>query len=347
MSDSEQDDDVQVLGESSNSIKCEICGKNLQNLTTELRQKHYDTSHAEEADSTPSITADTRNLLLRPILKRKWNGFSENDAFWHPSEATDPPPNFTPGTYDYNVRFSLPRTPSGLIPLLKKALIKAHEKGNVQKAYLCCPNAVHVAIEPWDRKWGCGYRNFEMACASLMEDPRQPAYFALLDSPLPPSVEGLQRWLESAWKADIYAAMTSRGIPVNLVDFDFAKGGSSPLIKWILEYFTQDPPKQATVNDALRSASPIVVTERLPIILQHEGHSRTVVGYERLDKGPINLFMFDPSKYDYLLPAIGALKIILTNKKKKYQILYFPMTDPLTEEERLLRREVTSLKMTN
>ena len=105
---------------------------------------------------TPSITADTRNLLLRPILKRKWNGFSENDAFWHPSEATDPPPNFTPGTYDYNVGFSLPRTPSGLIPLLKKALIKAHEKGNVQKAYLCCPNAVHVAIEPWDRKWGCG-----------------------------------------------------------------------------------------------------------------------------------------------------------------------------------------------
>ena len=66
------------------------------------------------------------------------------------------------------------------------------------------------------------------------------------------------------------------------------------------------------MNDALRSASPIVVTERLPIILQHEGHSRTVVGYERLDKGPINLFMFDPSKYDCLLPAIGALKTILT-----------------------------------
>lgn len=40
-----------------------------------------------------------------------------------------------------------------------------------------------------------------MACIPLMEDQRQPLYFPLIDSPTPPSVEGLQRWLEKAWEA--------------------------------------------------------------------------------------------------------------------------------------------------
>lgn len=104
---------------------------------------------------TPSITAETRNLSLKPLSapKRKRN---DRDTFWHPSEATDPPTNFTPGTSYSSSDIYLPYITSGLIPLLKKALIRAHEKGYVQKAYLCCPRAVHVAIEGWDRKWGCG-----------------------------------------------------------------------------------------------------------------------------------------------------------------------------------------------
>lgn len=109
----------------------------------------------------------------------------------------------------------------------------------------------------------------------------------------------------------------------NLVDFDLQKRGQTysqvsaltqmnilvlgpeRLIQWIVDYFTQDPPKQSTVNDALRAASPVVVTDKLPIILQHNGHSRSVVGYERLQNGSINLFMFDPSRYACSCPAIA------------------------------------------
>jgi hypothetical protein len=45
------------------------------------------------------------------------------------------------------------------------------------------------------------YRNFEMACTALMDQPFQPLYFPLLDSPIPPSVRNLQKTIEEAWKA--------------------------------------------------------------------------------------------------------------------------------------------------
>jgi hypothetical protein len=43
------------------------------------------------------------------------------------------------------------------------------------------------------------YRNYEMACAALMDQTEQPLYFPLLDSPIPPGVRNLQRWVEAAW----------------------------------------------------------------------------------------------------------------------------------------------------
>lgn len=49
-------------------------------------------------------------------------------------------------------------------------------------------------------------------------------------------------------------------------------------------------------NDALRGASPVTCTDRIPIILQHQGHSRTIIGYEVSKTGLVNLLMFDPAK---------------------------------------------------
>jgi hypothetical protein len=68
------------------------------------------------------------------------------------------------------------------------------------------------------------------------------------------------------------------------------------VIDWIVKYFSPaDNGKQATIDDALRGASPVLSTTRMPIILQHKGHSRTIVGYEMTKKGNIHLLMFDPS----------------------------------------------------
>ena len=75
--------------------------------------------------------------------------------------------------------------------------------------------------------------------------------------------------------------------------------GVDPLLQWIYNYFSGGDPqsKTTTVGEALRGARAVIVTDKLPIILQHEGHSRTIVGCERVRNGEINLLTFDPAKY--------------------------------------------------
>jgi hypothetical protein len=37
-----------------------------------------------------------------------------------------------------------------------------------------------------------------------------------------------------------------------------------------------------------------MVTDKMPLILQHNGHSRTIVGYEVSKSGAVTLLAFDP-----------------------------------------------------
>ncbi|CDO70753.1 hypothetical protein BN946_scf184798.g68 [Trametes cinnabarina] len=306
-------------------------------MTPEERQLHYDVHFSEQSEgcTTGEIKESTpkspTKISFKPISKSRFKPISSTrtsielqNLFWHASLSSDPPPNFSPGA---NVSPSgyfslLTLRGAGLVPVLKKALSRSHEKGITQKAWLAFEQAVHIQYEPWDLSWGCGYRNYLMACAALMDQQRQPLYFPLLDSPLPPGVRNLQLTLEEAWKhgydeegaqqfnyrivgtrewigtADIYVAFTYRGIPAQLVDFSDLRGGVEPLLQWIYNYFAAgDPqPKSTTVGEALRGAQAVTVTDKLPIILQHQGHSRTIVGCERVKNGAINLLTFDPSR---------------------------------------------------
>ncbi|GJE86956.1 peptidase family C78-domain-containing protein [Phanerochaete sordida] len=434
-------DDVEFLYERRNSFSCQMCGKDLTILGEQQRTAHYDAHFSNKAEG-PSSTAQKSKLSpLKPKdnSKRKRKVSASEDKFWHTGQDDTPPPNFTPG----------------LIPLLKKALMKAHAKGAVEKAYLCSDVAVHIGTESFDRGWGCGYRNFLMASAALMSQQSQPLYFPLLDAPIHPGVRNLQEWIEDAWTqgfdeegrsqlkklakttkwigtAELYVAFTSRGVPANLVDFVLHDRDMEPIIRWIVDYFTQDAPKSTNVNDALKAASPVVITNKMPIVLQHSGHSRTVVGYERLGS-KIQLLMFDPSRgvpqeirraalalrdgstaaspapqkhhlspktffrqvlrphasngsssrgdegqakrlragnddvividSDDELPepnrhaepkaeivdltkVLKSFRVASSSlKKDKYQILYFPMTAPLTDSERAQRKVVTSKKI--
>ncbi|KAJ6500449.1 peptidase family C78-domain-containing protein [Mycena sanguinolenta] len=250
---------------------------------------------------------------------KDWVGPKDKDKFWYPARTSPPPQNFTPG----------------LIPLLKTHLNKSHTGGHTRRAVLCYDRAVLITREAWDASWGCGYRNFMMACTALMDQQSQPMYFPLLDHPIPPGVRNLQQWLESAWSdgfdpegakelrpivgskkwigtSDVQVAFTSRGIPSKLVDFDLKKNARGRFLPvalfsyWVVEYFSQpqgmvdsnsviqNQPK--TAYDVLRGAAPVMVTSRMPLILQHEGHSRTIVGYEVTKTGLVNLLIFDPSK---------------------------------------------------
>ena len=113
---------------------------------------------------------------------------------------------------------------------------------------------------------------------------------------------GTSKWIGTA---ELHVAFLSRGIPSRLVDFPNVSPGAEAVVNWIENYFSSSLPRGAhsmkarvktTVDEALRGASPVTVTDRMPIVLQHEGHSRTIVGYERLKDGTINLLCFDPAR---------------------------------------------------
>ncbi|RDX48285.1 DUF1671-domain-containing protein [Lentinus brumalis] len=472
------DDEIEFVAHNHpNKFLCQLCSLDLTQMSARQRGRHYEEHLSDEPQTSggskggyrpPATSFSAKSpskSSWKPVSKAGFKALSfpsrnmtneEKNVFWHALQTTEPPHNFSPG----------------LIPVLKKALTRSHDRGPTERAWLCFEQAVHVQGEPWDRTWGCGYRNYLMACAALMDQQRQPLYFPLLDAPVPPGIRNFQILLERAWRdgydeegafqlgrelldtpkwigtADIYVAFTYRGISAQLVDFELSSG-VEPLLQWILDYFSGgDPqPKSLTVGDALRGARPVIVTDKLPIILQHSGHSRTIVGCERVKGGGLNLLTFDPAKriplsirqaglqhhnintarvghpsspsksakvLHHVLHPVETMRshkrkspdvqagsskrkrigrepddedvIVITDdeevparrpgggsappqrnqpddlnpsdvlkvfridgkslkKKKKYQILYFPLEEPLSEHEKRNRREVTSLKV--
>ncbi|TFK25036.1 hypothetical protein FA15DRAFT_591235, partial [Coprinopsis marcescibilis] len=284
-------------------VICAICSQDLYQLSVDHRQAHYDRHFGEELSSPnspgPSKPKSRRFSPNKLFSSAKWQ-LKENDVFWYPTKRQRIPKNFVPG----------------LIPVLKRALLKSHARGETRKAALCYDQAVLIRQEKWDMGWGCGYRNFLMACACLMVQPFQPMYFPLLDSPTTPSIRNLQTWIEDAWgkgfdregqkqlktlvgtrrwigTADLYVAFSSRGIPSQL--FDFTDVSNAQIVMdWIVNYFTpQVPGTLKNAFEELKSATPVTCTEKMPLILQHAGHSRTIVGYEITKQGIVNLLQFE------------------------------------------------------
>jgi Peptidase family C78 len=74
----------------------------------------------------------------------------------------------------------------------------------------------------------------------------------------------------------------------------------TPLLDWIKQYFdTQTHP--TSVQERWRAATPVVISDRMPLILQHQGHSRTIIGYEISKDGSTTLLTFDPAMYVFTL----------------------------------------------
>ncbi|KAJ6606550.1 peptidase family C78-domain-containing protein [Mycena vulgaris] len=359
------------------SVQCQLCSANLDHLSVSQREQHYDKHFNDEpkapSSSKPFTSASSSSKLpdsdsVPKCIWKDWRHHKGQDQFWYPAQSSKPPSNFTPG----------------LIPLLKTHLNKSHAGGNTRRATLCYDRAVLVNRELWDARWGCGYRNFMMVCTSLMDQQVQPMYFPLLDDPTPPGVRNLQQWIEEAWKAgfdpegqedlkklvgtkkwigtsDVQVAFTFRGIPSKLVDFDLktsktstTERGANILTNWVIEYFSQPNgsvdahkvvnARPKTINDALLGASAITVTARMPLILQHNGHSRTIVGYEVSKNGYVNLLMFDPSK----LPSKRLRQMgldLFSSMPSRHNMA--PNTTNAVASSSSVKRPGTSLSFTN
>lgn len=82
------------------------------------------------------------------------------------------------------------------------------------------------------------------------------------------------------------------GIRSTIIDFHHPgpKRLHQDLMNWIQSYFMESTTKYQENHKT------VYITNRPPLYLQHQGHSRTVVGIEILKSGKRNLIMFDPGR---------------------------------------------------
>ncbi|XP_054638724.1 zinc finger-containing ubiquitin peptidase 1 isoform X2 [Dunckerocampus dactyliophorus] len=169
----------------------------------------------------------------------------------------------------------------------------------------------HYCCSTGDAGWGCGYRNFQMLLSSLH---RLDAYASSFRDKVVPSIPRVQSMIEEAWKGgldpqgashfnhrlqgtrawigatEIYVLLTSLGISGRIIDFHqpTGPGGTHPkLFEWVRQYFSRSSRSGRLPPRLIRTSLP-------PLYLQHQGHSRCIVGLEQRKNGTLCLLLLDP-----------------------------------------------------
>ena len=168
---------------------------------------------------SPNEPVKSITKWIKPVQYKE-----ERDTFWYLSKSERPPRNFTPGVFQIMTyvhpdsngnqgsylssrELFRPRMPRGTRVVRHSATKERYiSHGNHGMRHGDAGEFVHIRFHRADLI--CipllvpkRYRNFEMVCTALMDQPFQPLYFPLLDSPIPPSVRNLQKWIEQAWEA--------------------------------------------------------------------------------------------------------------------------------------------------
>jgi zinc finger-containing ubiquitin peptidase 1 len=184
----------------------------------------------------------------------------------------------------------------------------------VTKSFVCS-SIDHYASSYGDKGWGCGYRNIQMMLSSLFQNPNYSEMLrAAIGSNSMPSISRLQKMVESAWTqgfdvqgkeqlgcklyntrkwigaTEIVTLFSWMRIECQLMDFHrpTALNGCHPdLFNYVLRYFEQPRPHTP------------------PLYLQHQGHSRTIIGIEQKASG-LTLLILDPSHSPRQVASLGS-----------------------------------------
>ncbi|XP_055289035.1 zinc finger-containing ubiquitin peptidase 1 isoform X2 [Moschus berezovskii] len=177
---------------------------------------------------------------------------------------------------------------------------------------------------------------------SMIEDAWKEGFDPQGASQLNNRLQGTKAWIGAC---EIYTLLTSLRIKCRIVDFHKSTGplGTHPrLFEWILSYYASE-----------REGSPkVVCTSKPPIYLQHQGHSRTVVGIEERKNRTLCLLVFDPGcpsremqkllKQDMEVSSLKQLRKFVGNlKHKQYQIV--AVEGVLSSEEKIARRQASQV----
>jgi len=196
----------------------------------------------------------------------------------------------------------------------------------------------HYASSYGDKGWGCGYRNMQMllSCLFGQQEYREvlSKSLSLNQNKLPmPSISKLQRLIETAWQAgfdrmgceqlggrlsntrkwigatEIFTFLSYCNIDCQMLDFHrptSADGTHPAMFQWLADHFKGG-------------------RCQAPVYLQHQGHSRTVVGVEQL-RSSVRLLILDPSHSPASISSTTGIlrlvrKTINTMKSNQYQLV--------------------------
>ncbi|XP_067304506.1 zinc finger-containing ubiquitin peptidase 1 [Pseudorasbora parva] len=194
---------------------------------------------------------------------------------------------------------------------LMEALYRYYQRNasDFTRVWLCAETD-HYSSSEGDKGWGCGYRNFQMLLSSL----HRMEQYSLLPVSVP-SIPRVQAMIEEAWAqgadpqgasqfkhrlqgtrawigaTEIYAVLTSFSVKSRIVDFHKPTGPGDThlrMFEWVKQYFSRSASRSA------RLPPKVVQTTLPPIYLQHQGHSRSIVGVEQKGNGNLSLLLFDP-----------------------------------------------------
>ncbi|XP_075780149.1 zinc finger-containing ubiquitin peptidase 1 isoform X1 [Pelodiscus sinensis] len=218
-----------------------------------------------------------------------------------------------------------------------------------------------------DRGWGCGYRNFQMLLSSLLKNDMYND--CLKDITLIPCIPKIQSMIEDAWKegfdpqgashfsnrlhgtkawigaCEIYSLLTSLRLKCQIIDFHKPTGplGTHPrLFEWVLSYYSSNR----------EGGTKVVCTPKPPIYIQHQGHSRTIVGIEERKNRTLCLLIFDPGcpsqevqkllkqSSDDTSPKLFR-KFVGSLKNKQYQIV--AIDGVLSPDEKVARCQASQV----
>ncbi|KAL4657464.1 zinc finger with UFM1-specific peptidase domain protein isoform X2 [Arapaima gigas] len=228
----------------------------------------------------------------------------------------------------------------------------------------------HYSFSEGDRGWGCGYRNFQMLLSSLL---KLELYRDCFTERTVPNIPRVQALIEEAWHegadpqgasqfkhhlqgtrawigaTEIYSLLTSLKVRARIVDFHQPTGPGSThprLFEWVKKYFSTSSSRGA------RLPPRVVKSTQPPIYLQHQGHSRSIVGIEQKKNGSLCLLIFDPGcpvedMRHFLIREVNSTSMRLLRKfpshlkHRQYQIV--SIEGVLSPEEKQVRIETSKI----
>ena len=170
---------------------------------------------------------------------------------------------------------------------------------------------------------------------------------------------GTRKWIGPT---DMYAMFSYKGIPCEIYDFPKPQGGRGmprtahiALQQWVRKYFSEDDESnkhgyedQSAFDVIMRKSqggqgrvNPVGHTSKLPLVLQHSGHSRTIVGYEETAQGNINLLLFDPGKSMSKELRNAGLEELQADQQRRASIASTASSTSLPQRNGTLRRSDT------